>query len=628
MFRLWLSLFAGASFSLLAEVGRGDTPLPEKTLQDLKAATVFVKVEADQSAKFQMRREDGSGERRIEINGGRYKASGSGFIIKVEGDVAYVVTNHHVVTPSLKIEPQDLPASRLRPGSGRLLRPSPDVAYGPVTVSLPNQTIAVVFHSGTKQECSMPAQVAALDPGRDLAILKVAGVKDLPKPLNLERAPKLVETTPVYVLGFPFGEALATSTGNPTITVGRGTVSSVRLKDNGDIAVVQIDGALNSGNSGGPIVDGEGRLVGVAVATIRGATGIGFAVPAHELTRMLAGRVAKYHLFTTKVEKNKFIVHVEMGLIDPLHKIDQATFHYIRTDALKSRPGSGKPVSTLPAGQKVDLTIQEQTAVGQFDLTIPEHGEVSLTFQVSFRNGDNQLAFTPLVAYRVKAIEKTTAQATSTPSPKKFDAREAHRKLPRYGTNTLTEEHIQAILACLQDNSDYWRGQAVNHIQEADVVESHRNEIARRLVDELKESDAGIQVQAVKALARWATKDSIEPLIQFVDATGDDSVRNTALEALGKLKDPRAIETIVEYLPKGSARQKASWALKNFGPVAEDKVAAALAHKNKDVRREACLILKAIGTAKSLPALEAALNDESRPVSEAAEDAIRVIKKR
>jgi hypothetical protein len=47
-----------------------------------------------------------------------------------------------------------------------------------------------------------------------------------------------------------------------------------------------------------------------------------------------------------------------------------------------------------------------------------------------------------------------------------------------------------------------------------------------RLVEELKESNVGIQVQAVRALARWGTKDSIEPLIKFVDASSDNGVRN------------------------------------------------------------------------------------------------------
>jgi hypothetical protein len=225
-------------------------------------------------------------------------------------------------------------------------------------------------------------------------------------------------------------------------------------------------------------------------------------------------------------------------------------------------------------------------------------------------------------------IKPVPADPAPPPGGPPMGAAEAHRLLPQYGTKRPSEEQVQAILACLKDNNDYWRGQAVNHIEEADVVEAHRAEIARGLVEQFQSSDVHVQVQAVKALARWGTKDSIVPLIRFLDASSDNGARGAALEALGKLKDPRAIDTIVEYLPNGAVRDKAGWALKNFGAAAETKVAAELTHKDRDVRREACQILKVIGTARSLPALQAARNDESRPVAEAAEDAIRVIQKR
>jgi HEAT repeat protein len=253
--------------------------------------------------------------------------------------------------------------------------------------------------------------------------------------------------------------------------------------------------------------------------------------------------------------------------------------------------------------------------------------ETSISFQVGYRDGEGKLTFTPLVPYPLKPQDKTAVQAPPPPTPNRADV-PARKQLPRYGTKRLTEEHLEAILTCLQDNNAYWRGQAVNHILEADVVEARREEIARGLLEQLQGSDRHVQVQSLKALARWGTRESIEPLLKFLDATSHNDVRNAAVETLGRLKDARAIETIVEYLPNAAVRDKASWALKNFGATAEAKVAAALRHKDPDVRREACLILKAIGTASSLPALQAVMNDDSKAVVEAAADAIRVINKR
>ena len=98
------------------------------------------------------------------------------------------------------------------------------------------------------------------------------GHPDFPSGVNTtDRAP-LAETMPVYIFGFPFGEMLATSKANPAVTIGKGTISSLREDDAGDAAVIQIDGDVNPGNSGGPVVDARGRLVGVTVAKVKGRT--------------------------------------------------------------------------------------------------------------------------------------------------------------------------------------------------------------------------------------------------------------------------------------------------------------------------------------------------------------------
>jgi S1-C subfamily serine protease len=233
---------------------RAEDTIPLETLQAIKSATAFVKVEA-----------------------GSFNASGSGFLMKVDGETAYVVTNHHVIDPSVEITVPDMPR-RPRPPITPRLRPPiapPSSGSRTVTITVKNPNITVVFWSGTKVEKSVRAEMVASDSERDLAALRVKGVADLPKPIDFSQMPKLIETMPVYVFGFPFGNVLSTSKGNPAITVGKGAVSSIRLNDKGDLAMVQIDGALNPGNSGGPVVDAGGRLVGVAVATIKGSSGIG-----------------------------------------------------------------------------------------------------------------------------------------------------------------------------------------------------------------------------------------------------------------------------------------------------------------------------------------------------------------
>ena len=335
---------------LLAGPARADESFPPALVQSIKAAAVFVKVKV----------EDRSG-------------SGSGFVAKTEADTAYVVTNHHVIEPKLVevLMVPDRPSRGPRHSIGphyppshsnpRLLPPG----YSPRVIvhSFKNAAVTVVFASGTEEEQSLSAQVLAADPEHDLAVLKVSGVKKPPQPIDYLQESELTETMPVYTFGFPFGEVLATSKGNPAITVGKASISSLRRNDAGELALVQIDGALNPGNSGGPMVDVHGRLVGVAVATIRNSSGIGLGIPARELARMIQGRLGKVHLQAAQDGDGPVTIRVEAALVDPFHKIQSVSLHYLDASRLADPPKPALPIDSLPGCHTLALTIEEQMAV-------------------------------------------------------------------------------------------------------------------------------------------------------------------------------------------------------------------------------------------------------------------------
>jgi S1-C subfamily serine protease len=271
-------------------------------LDELKAASIYVKVKA-----------------------GNIGASGSGFVVRAQGDAVYVVTNHHVIDPHA--EPDDtagqqnppqnpFPGLPTRPGNPfpnmpgpRFPRP-PRFPFGfepgaghPKVVQmaaleqgqpdLPQSSaeIWVVLRSGTPQEESLKAVLVADDKTADLALLKATGVKNLPQPIDWKRKPKVRETLPVVAFGFPFGSSLDLKHKNPAITVTKGNVSALRL-DGGELSEVQLDLDINPGNSGGPVVDESGALVGVAVAKIK-STRIGFAIPLRKLERLLEANLDK-----------------------------------------------------------------------------------------------------------------------------------------------------------------------------------------------------------------------------------------------------------------------------------------------------------------------------------------------
>ena len=277
----------------------------------------------------------------------------------------------------------------------------------------------MVFNSGTKDEKVVAAEIVAADESRDLAILKVTGVKELAKPIDLAAKVELIETMNVYMFGFPFGERLSTTKGNPAMTIGKGSVSSIRENEFHDVAVVQIDGDLNPGNSGGPVVDVKGRLVGVAVAKITN-THIGMAIPPGELTRMLNGRVGAIGLKTIKIENGVAEIEVEMQLIDPFNKIKEASLHFAMTDKVKERPKLDKDGKFPPLAdaEKIELKVDKQKATGKFTFKSDAKNAIELACQTAYVNGDGKTIYTAAITHRVDFGKPVVVAPTPTdPQP-------------------------------------------------------------------------------------------------------------------------------------------------------------------------------------------------------------------
>ena len=140
------------------------------------------------------------------------------------------------------------------------------------------KSVSVALPDGSEYD----AQVIGEDPATDLAVVKIDGAH-LPA-AELGRSSTLKVGQLVVAIGNPLGFSFTVSAGVVS-ALGRSLrAQDGRLMD----AIIQTDAALNPGNSGGPLVDHRGRVVGINSAVIFGAQGIGFAVPVDTARWVLA----------------------------------------------------------------------------------------------------------------------------------------------------------------------------------------------------------------------------------------------------------------------------------------------------------------------------------------------------
>ena len=166
--------------------------------------------------------------------------SGTGFII---GESGIIVTNYHVVENASKL-----------------------------VVTLSNNS-------------QWPGKLIGADPNNDLAIVRIQAPVDSYDILEFSNSNDIVVGQKVLALGNPFGL-------RQTLTIGiiSALGRTIAAKNGRKIeGIIQTDAAINPGNSGGPLLDSEGKVIGINTAIIgsAGSVGIGFAVPSNTALRIL-----------------------------------------------------------------------------------------------------------------------------------------------------------------------------------------------------------------------------------------------------------------------------------------------------------------------------------------------------
>jgi S1-C subfamily serine protease len=308
---------------------------------------------------------------------GSEEALGSGFVLDGTGDVA---TNAHVVTS----------------GQGSSLKKASQVY-----VEFPDHN-------------RVPAKIVGDDPNADVALLKIqtGGLKLTPLPLGNSNG--LVVGSPVAAIGSPFGEQQSLSVG--VISAVNRSITSLTAFDINN--AIQTDAAINHGNSGGPLLNSRGQVIGInsqIKSTGGGGEGVGFAVPVDTVRRSIdqlrsSGKVS--------------YAYIGISSVDLYPQLAQHLGIAAKTGALvaKIQPGSPADKAHLKSGSSL-ISFEGDARIpkgGDAIVAIdgkPVRSSTDLGNLVSARNPGTKVQVTVVSGHSRRTVTVTLAARPASATP-------------------------------------------------------------------------------------------------------------------------------------------------------------------------------------------------------------------
>lgn len=268
-------------------------------------------------------------------NQGQQQGVGTGMIINQDG---YILTNYHVVQGA--------------------------------------QQVKVILSNGKQ----VNARVVNYDASYDVAVVKITDTVQVPAVVEIGDSDNLQVGEEVVAIGNPLGTDFFGS-------VTSGIVSALNRKINGDsnnLAYIQTDAAINSGNSGGPLINSRGQVIGINTAKIKesGVEGLGFAIPINAVKNkipdlskpILMIGIQGQEIDKTTSEQYNMPVGLFVQIVTPSSPADKAglqrgdiiikfdgqkvsTFDEVNTIKNKHKSGDAVPVTINRNGKEQNVTI-------------------------------------------------------------------------------------------------------------------------------------------------------------------------------------------------------------------------------------------------------------------------------
>ena len=246
-------------------------------------------------------------------------AAGTGIIVSSDG---YILTNKHVINGATKV--------------------------------------TVVLDDGATYE---DVEVVATDPINDVAFLKIKDVSDLTA-ATLGDSKTISVGQQVIAIGNALGQYQNTVTAGIVSGTGRSVTAADSNGTNAEklTDMIQTDAAINSGNSGGPLVNAAGEVIGINTATSSTAENVGFAIPISSVKGMLAqltesGQAKRTYLGVYSVEITPEVAKA--------YELPVSTGAYLYSSSTYSAIVKNSPASKAGLKEKDIVTAVNGTKVGE-----------------------------------------------------------------------------------------------------------------------------------------------------------------------------------------------------------------------------------------------------------------------
>ena len=288
--------------------------------------------------------------------------SGTGFVISEDG---YILTNNHVIEDAFK----------------------------------GGYTVTVKFYDGSSYE----AEIVGVEDDNDIAVLKIdaTGLN----PVVIGNSDEMLVGESLYVVGNPLGELTYTMTSGIVSALDRSIATSANVSVN----MFQLDAAVNSGNSGGPVYNAKGEVIGVVTAKYKdtGVEGLGFAIPINDAVE-IASQLIDFGYVTGKAYLGITATTITQSEASRYNMVPGVYVYSIEDGGCAANAGI-KQGDVITKVNDTEVKTMEDLSAAKKDFKAGDTCDITV-----FRTGE-YLTFT--VTFDEEPPAEPGAAATPTPAP-------------------------------------------------------------------------------------------------------------------------------------------------------------------------------------------------------------------